>query len=211
MNNLKEFIRTTLDGVVNSLDSFADELNVSNILVYILVAIMAITVGVFGYNIIKLICAFALEPFAFSVGAALYTFLVTKLDWDLPKFVYYVFAIAFAILFCYLCFKRFNIIFFAIAYTAFSSLLLSVTEDATLATGGALLLAMICVSMLRISAVLFSSFAGSFLTVAVCGKVLTGLKFLQIATNDVAIYIALGAGVLFAILQFVFARYYKAR
>jgi hypothetical protein len=211
MNNLKEFIRTTIDGVINSLDSFADELNVSNILVYILAALLAITVGVFGYNIIKLICAFALEPFAFSVGAALYTFLITKLSWDLPKFVYYVFAIAFAILFCYLCFKRFNLIFFAIAYVAVSNILLSVTEDATLATGGALLIALLCVSMLRVSAVVFTSFAGSFLTVALCGKVLTGLKFLQIATNDVAIYVALGAGVLFAIVQFVFARYYKAR
>ena len=90
-------------------------------------------------------------------------------------------------------------------------MLLAFTNDNALAMGGALLLALICVALIRLVTVLVTSFVGSFLIVSLTGKVFTGLVFLQLGENDVAVIIALGLGLFLTIVQLISARYYQAR
>ena len=207
-----QYLRNTVGSTVGSVNAIAEQWNIAPMLFFILGTILALTVALFGYRIVKVICAVSVATYGFGIGVELYSFLITKFGIDfLPEFLTYVIAVLVAALFFFLGYKKFNYALFAMAYLITADLFLALTANVTLAMGGALVAALVCVFIIRVVSVLFTAFAGSFLAIAFIGQVLTNVGFLQFATNDLAVIIAVGVGVVSTLVQFIFSRYYYAR
>ena len=207
-----QYLRNTVGTTVDSVGAIAEKWNVAPMLFFILGAILALTVALFGYRIVKVLCAVSVATFGFGVGSELFVFLTTKFSLDfLPEFLTYVLAAIVAALFFFLGYKKFNYALFGMAFIMSVDIFMALTGNVTLAMGGALVAALVCVFIIRVVSVLFTAFAGSFLAVAFIGQVLTNVTFLQFATNDLAVIIAAGVGVVCTLVQFIFSRYYYAR
>lgn len=214
------YLKDTVGDAVHSISKLAAEVNFSNIGFLIIAALLALTVGVFGYRLIKLVSAVGFAAVGYTVGSALFRFLLLQEGMaELPEWLVYVCGGVLALLFFFLGFKKFTYVLFALAYTLFSGVIWDLTGEALLAMGGALILAMVCVFIVRVACVLITSFVGSFLAVGCIGTVLplvvnteTDMTFLLVnhPENDFGLIVAAGLGVIFAVLQFLFARFYKA-
>ena len=209
---LVEYLRKAVESVLGKLYSLAEKLNVSVILVYIVAALLAITVAVFGYRVVKLLFSVSLIPLAITAGLALYPYVIDLIKLDsVPKFVSYIFAIVFASLLCMMCFSKYSFVYFAVLCLAAYSVIFKATGNLVLSMCASLFIALLCVLILRVVVVLGTSFGGSILAVALAGRVLKDVSFLQLEPNDIALIVALGLGLVLAVLQFITARHYKAK
>lgn len=207
-----QHLKTEVVDVINSIKELAAEMNIAPGLFFVVGILLALTACVFGYRLLKVLCGIGLAGIGFSIGSALFAFLLMQPGMEtLPNVLTYVIAIALAVLFFFLGYKKYAFVVCLLAYFLGSNFMWGLTGDNTLALGGGLLLALLCVLILRISVVVLSSFIGSFLAVGFIGQMIPNMAMLQFSeTNDLAFIIALALGVIFMVLQFVFARFYKA-
>jgi hypothetical protein len=130
----------------------------------------------------------------------------------LPAMLTYVIGAVLAALFFFAGYKKFHFVLFAAAYTIANNFLLGYLGDRMVALGVALLIAILCVTLVRIMVVLLTSFMGSAIAVTLIGAMLPAeVTMMQMQSeNDFALVLALGLTVIFALVQFLFSRFYKA-
>ena len=208
-----QHLKSVMGDLVASLKEIAVDINIAEGAVFVAAILFALTAGVFGYRLLKFICAAGFAAVGYVVGSALFDFLLLQEGMaDLPPFLTYVIGGVVAVLFFVLGFFRFRFVLFAAAYTIGYNFIWGFFGDRMLALGGALLLAILCVIIVRVSVILLSSFLGSFVAVTLIGQMMPAdVTMIQIQSeNDFAFILALGVGLIFALLQFLFARFYKA-
>ena len=159
------------------------------------------------------VCAVGFAAVGYVVGSAIFDFLLLQEGMEtLPAFLTYVIGAVLALLFFFAGFKKFHFVLFSAAYTVGYSFVWGFFGDRMVALGGALLLAILCVTIVRISVVLLSSLTGSLVAVTLIGAMLPAdVTMMQMQSeNDFALVLALGLTLIFALVQFLFSRYYKA-
>ena len=208
-----QYLKSVMGDVVNSLKEIAFDINIAEGAVFVAAILFALTAGVFGYRLLKFICAVGFAAVGYVVGSAIFDFLLLQEGMEtLPAFLTYVIGAVLALLFFFAGFKKFHFVLFAAAYTVGYSFVWGFFGDRMVALGGALLLAILCVTIVRISVVLLSSLTGSLVAVTLIGAMLPAdVTMMQMQSeNDFALVLALGLTLIFALVQFLFSRYYKA-
>lgn len=207
-----QHLKTEVVGAVNSIKEMASQANVANGVYFIAVLILALIAGFFGYRLIKVLSALVLAGIGFTLGGAIFDFLLLQPGMEsLPGILTYVLSAVLAVAFFFAGYKKYNVVVCLMAYLVGSSFVWNFTGDSTMALGIGLIFAVLFAIIVRISVVVLTSFMGGFLTVACIGQFFPDLALLKFSeTNDIALIIALVLSVLFMVLQFVFARFYKA-
>ncbi len=198
-----------LSDMTGALEDLAEAFKLAPMIFYIAGLVLAAVIGVFGYKLIKLITAVVAGVIGYYfVGAELY-FLLTDLFKlkDLPEWAVYIPAAVFGLLFFALAFKKFSYTF----YTAMGLIGFAVTyfytANALLSIGGAFLLALICMYVVRFSFVILTSVFAGFAGVALLSAVLPDLNILRLSYDNLAaVGIAAGISLLFVIIQLIITR-----
>lgn len=207
-------MKDSVSDVIQSIKNLAADLNVAEGLLFVVGAVLALVVGLFGYRLLKLVSAVGMGVVGFGVGSALFDFLMLQgILPELPGFIAYILGAVLALVFAFLGYKKFTYALFYGAFSIISGFVWGLTGDATIAMGLGLLLAIIAILIVRVATVLLTSFVGSFLVIGFAGQMLTDLIDINIASanSDLGLLIALGLGAIFTLLQFLFSRFYKAQ
>ena len=210
------FIQQMKDSVgdaIQAIKNLAADLNVAEGLLFVVGAVLALVVGLFGYRLLKLVAAVGMGAVGFSVGTALFDFLLLQgILPELPEVAAYAFGGVLALVFGFLGYKKYTYALFYGAFAILSGFVWGLTGDAAIATGLGLFLAIIAVLIVRVATVLLTSFVGSFLVVGCAGQMLTEMIDINVASanSDLGLLIALGLGAIFTLLQFIFSRFHKA-
>ena len=207
-----QHLKSALADMVSSIKDIATDINIAEAVVLVAAMLFALTAGVFGYRLLKFICAVGFAGVGYVVGSAIFDFLLLQEGMEnLPAILTYVFGGVLALLFFFLGFKKFTYVLFAVAYLVGYNFFWGFFGDDTVAMGAGLILAVLSVLIVRVMVILLTSFAGSLTAISMVGALLPETAMVQIGgENDFALIVALGLGVIFALVQFLFARFYKA-
>lgn len=200
-----------LDFLKAQLTKLGDAIGCRDMIPMAVCAALAVVVGLFSYRLIKLWMGLSVGGIGYFVGTALFTLLDGKAD--MPDFLQYVFGGIIALAFLYLGFHKFSYVFFGLAATIGSFVVITYfPEERLLAAGGAILAALLAVFFFRIAVALISSFVGGMVLVGMLGELASDVEALQFQAGDnIAFYIGLGITVVFFICQLLICKPSYAR
>lgn len=172
------------------------------------VGLAAATVaGFFGYKLIKLLMGVCLGGVGYFVGVALFELWGETAEW-LPEWGCYICGAVFAVAFFCLAFAKFSYVVYSAFALAGYCTVMFYFENAVLAVGFAIVLAMVSVSWIRTAFVLASSFVSGVLCVAFLSELLPKVELLQLGEGAwFALCLGVALAALFAVVQFVTNRH----
>ena len=189
-----------------SLEAWAKQLGFDAWILFLAGLVAAVVVGFFGYKMIKLLMGLGLAYVGYFVGVEIFLNVQKSLTW-LPEWSSYIFGALVALLFMSLAVAKFS---YAV-YTAFALIgycvTLFYTNNAVLAVGGAVIFAILSVSLIRTVFICMSSFVSALLSVAFLSKLLPALTFLQFGEGQwVSFGIAIALTLVYIAIQFAINR-----
>ena len=188
------------------LSAWAKEIDISAWILFAVGLILAAAVGFFAYKLIKLIMALGFGYIGYFVGVELAGLFSDKAEW-LPEWSCYVFGAAVAIVFLGMAFAKFSYALFAVSGIAGYCVTLFYFDSQVLAVGGAIVLAVLSVTMIRTVFILASSFVCGMLCASFLAQLLPKVEFLQMVEGKwFSLCLALGLTAVFAVVQFVINR-----
>ncbi len=188
-NFFNDLTNTDLFGLLakltDGLTQGAEGLGISPMVFYIVGLVAALGIGVFGYKLIKLLtAAIAAVIGYYFVGAELYFWLSATLNLDLPTWVPYIPAAIFGALFFLMAFKKFSYAFYTVMALLGFVLTYFYTTNIVLAVGGALLLALLSMFILRVSFILLTSVSAAFVGVSMVSAMVPSLELLKLSYTN---------------------------
>ncbi len=205
---VKTDLLTLLSNATDAINEFAEGFGIPAFLFYIIGLVLAVGVGILGYKLIKLLSALIVAVAGYYlVGGELYFLLVDWMGLELSEWLVYIPAAIFGVIFFFIGFKKFSYAFFALMALIGYALTYFYTEVTLLAIGAAILLAFVCMYMVRFSFIVLTSFAAGMVSVACLSALLPDIIFFQMAyDNLIGVLIAVGVALIFAIIQLVITR-----
>ncbi len=212
-NFFSTFGQTDLFSMMTQLNDLltntANGYGIPTLIFFIVGLVLAVGIGIFGYKLIKLLNAAILAVAGYYlVGAELYFFVVNTFGLTtLPVWAPYIPAIIFGVLFFLFAFFKPTYAYYTIMAALGYIMAYFYTQNIFLALGGAVLLALLCMFFVRVSFIILTSVAGGFLATAMLGGILPGVAVLQFTANNwLALGIAGGIALIFAIIQLIITR-----
>ncbi len=196
------------DVATGTIGQIAEGIGLSASIFYIVGLLLAVGIGVFGYKLIKLLLALIAAGIGYYlVGVQLYNLFVQMTGLQLVGMLAYVPAIIFAVLFFFIGFKKFSYAFYTIMALIGFLITYVFTQAIFLAVGGAVLLALLCMFMVRVSFILLTSLAAGFISVLCLHGMLPNILLFDMAfDNMIGVLVALGVSLIFAIVQLIITR-----
>lgn len=197
-----------LTKLTDALKGGAEGFGIPPLVFYIAGLVVALGVGLFGYKLIKLLTAcIAATVGYYFVGAELYFLVVDWFKLELPTWAPYIPAVLFGALFFLMAFKKFSYAFYTVMALLGFVITYFYTQNVLLSIGGALLLALLCMFILRVSFVLLSSFAAAFVGISMVSAMVPDLTLLQLSyTNWIGLGITAGVALVFIAVQLIVTR-----
>ena len=194
--------------LTDGLTTGAEGMGIPPMVFYIVGLVAALAVGVLGYKIIKLLTAAAAAFVGYYfVGAELYFQIAEWLELDLPLWVPYIPAAIFGVLFFFLAFKKFSYAFYTVMALVGFILTYFYFKNVVLAIGGAILLALLCVCVLRIAFILLTSVVAAFVAVEMVAALVPTVELLQLSYTNLLGFAVVGvAALVFVVLQLIITR-----
>jgi hypothetical protein len=197
-------------------DQLADialHLHLKAVIFYIAAAVIAVLIGLAGMHLAKMLSTLGMTGFGYVLGIELFHFL--KLNAPLlakmPNWLSYVFGLAIAAFFLFLSWKRvLHVIFSLFVVVGYIFVANYVHENVLLALGGGILIALLATFMLKFMFILLTSVAGGMMLTSLLGEIWPKFSFLQLGTNKVALWVALGVALIFFLIQLATTRDYDA-
>ena len=201
-------ITTMLDGLNKSISDFAAEIVINPAILFGIGIAVAAIIGLFGYKMIKLLLSLSMAYLGYGIGVEVYKLLAEKTT-GVPEWMTYVCGALLAVLFLCLAFAKFSYIWFGCATVlGFAVMSVLIPEGYTwVMLGGALILGVIAIMLIRTMFVLATSLIASTLCVSFLSRILTEWSFLQIGENTYALWVVGALAVIFALVQFLSNRY----
>lgn len=196
---------SVLSDINANISSFAEKIHLPSLVFYILGVAIALFLGICGYKFIKLFMSLSFAAIGYCVGTEVVVFINSKLtDYETMSWVKYVLGGLFALLFLVLAFRKFSYVMFAeIALVGISTGLFYLDGNKVLALGTGLLLALLCVYIVRWAFIVISSAVGGFMIVDFLSQIITKADFLKLDSSIVALCIAIGLSVVFIVVQLI--------
>ncbi len=180
----------------------AESLHISPVILYWIGVAVAVCVGLTCYKLMKLwLGALAAVAGYYLTGNGLVMLFKVGVGKDVPIWVYVV-AVAVALVLFLLAFKSPTYVFYTFMAIVGFSMAYFYTQNAWVALLGALLLALVCVFLMRVAFILASSLVGGTLTVYLLGAIFPRVEALQLkAGNWTAMGVVVGISLAFAVFQ----------
>ena len=188
------------------LSAWATQLDIGAWVFFLVGLLATFAVGFFGYKLIKLILALGFGYIGYFVGVALTDVLTDRFEW-LPEWSCYIFGALVAILFLCMAFAKFSYALFSVFAFAGYCVTMFYFDNQVLAVGGAIVLAVLSVTLIRTVFILATSFGCGMLSVSFLAQLLPKVELLQMGEGKwFALCLALGLTAVFAVVQFVINR-----
>ena len=199
-------IYRVLDDLVASLETWAKQLGFEAWILFLAGLIATVLVGFFGYKMIKMLMGLGLAYVGYFVGVEIFLIAQKTLSW-IPEWACYIFGAVIGILFMSMAVVKFSYTL----YTAFAILgycvTLFYTDNAVLAVGGAVVFAILSVSLMRLLFILCSSFLCGILSITFLSKLLPRISFLKPGEGQwIALVAALVLMLIFILIQYALDR-----
>ena len=180
----------------------AESLRVSPVILYWIGVVVAVGVGLTCYKLMKLwLGALAAVAGYYLTGNGIVTFFKVGSGEDVPVWVYAL-AVAVAVVLFLLAFRSPTYVFYTFMAIVGFSVVYFYTQNALFAGLGALLLALICVFLMRVAFILASSLVGGTLAVCLLGAIFPQIDALRLkAGNWTAMGASVGISLVFAVFQ----------
>ncbi len=197
-----------------SVNNFAEKIGIPAAIFFWSLAALALLVGLGGLHLSKMVSALCVGGLGYFIGTILYGYLCTavKAVDNLPAFVAYIAGGVFALLFYILSLKKplpVMFVFFACLGGYLS--LVYISPNKLLAFGLAFLIGALCITLIKLAMVLFTSLLGGFAMVAFLGQIFKTATYFSLGRSMVALWVALGVSAVFVLLQLVSTRRYTIR
>lgn len=200
-------IFSALESFNGLLEEWADRLNMNVAILLWAGVALSVIIGFFGYKLIKPIMALGFGYIGYFVGEGIFDLLSEHIT-QIPDWTVYVIGGVVAVLFMCLAFIKFSYAMFTVAAVFGYFIAFFYTQDSVLAIGGAFLLAMLSVLLIRTVFILLSSFVCGITTVSLLSHIFPKASLLQLGNNQwMAICLTIGIALLFAVVQFVINRH----
>ena len=195
-----------LSDLSSTIEAWAKQLGFDAWILFLVGLVAAVVVGFFGYKMIKLMMGLGLAYVGYFVGFEIYTLMQKSLTW-LPAWGTYIFGAIIAILFMSLAVAKFSYALYTVFALVGYCVTLFYTDNAVLAVGGAVIFAILSVSLIRIVFICTSSFLGGMLSISFLSKLLPKLTFLQFGKGQwLALVAAIVLTLIFVVVQFAINR-----
>ncbi|MBQ3015105.1 MAG: hypothetical protein IJD75_08235 [Clostridia bacterium] len=190
---------------------WADSLGVSAVIFFAVGLAVALVLGFGGYKLVKLVAALTFGGVGYCVGEALFGFFKEQADW-LPEWGVYLVGGVVALAFLCMAFSKFSYALFTMFAFAGYFITSFYFNDAMIAFGGAILLAMLSVIFLRWVYILTSSFLCGFFGISFLSQILPDVELLQMEEgNWFSLCCAVALMLVFAVCQLVVTRKAKRK
>ncbi len=192
--------------LLNSLGAWiergAESIRIPPAILYAVGIVLAIGIGLSCYKLMKIwLGLLGAVAGYYLTGNGLMLFNAGSAR-DVPMLLVYVLAIVMAVGLFFLAFKNPTYVFFAVMAVAGFGMTYFYTQNELFSLIGALLLALICVFLVRVAFVIVSSLVGGTVAVSLLGALLPSMEILQLkAGNWVAMGIVVGLSAVFAAFQ----------
>lgn len=206
-------VLSILDKLNGSLTDLASKMHITPIIFYVATAVLALIIGLAGMHLAKVLMSFTAAGIGFACGAALFSYLKVDLalSWmaKIPDGFGYVLGLVIAIvLFIFGWKKCLNVIFLLFALVGFIVMNFYVPNHALLCVGGALLIGMIAMCIVRVAFVALTAAVAGFVLVNCIGEIWTGATWFLLGTGAIPFWVAVGLGAVCFIIQLVTTRNY---
>ena len=197
---------TVLSDVNSAINGWAEKLQLESFILFILAAVLAVSVGLFGYKLIKLVSALGMAYIGYFVGIEFYHIVAPRFSW-LPEWSAYIFAAVVAIAFLLLAFSKFSYTVYTMSAVMGYFITMFYVDNTVFAVGGALIFAMLSVHFLRIVFITTTSFISGLLTVSFLSQIFPKVAIFDTSSESIpSLILAYGLVVVFAVVQFVINR-----
>ena len=200
-------------GMLNDqLADLASRMHVNALVLYIAAGVVAALVGLAGMHLAKMFCMLGLGGIGYFVGVELFQYLVAEVSAlsKMPSYLSYVFGAVIAIVFFVFGWKKcLHAMFALFAVLGYVLVIHYVDDNAWLALGGAVLLAMISTLCMKVAFIAFTSAVGGFTLVSVLGAAWPKISFLQLGDRKSALWVALGVAIVMMVFQLLTTRRYR--
>lgn len=202
-----------LQKVNSEFAELAAKLNMNSLILYISAAVLALIVGFAGMHLVKVLTSFGVAGIGFMAGEWIFEHLKVELalSWmqNIPDALAHVLGIVLAIVLFILAWKRcLNVLFGVFAVLGFVAINFYAPGEYAIAVVGALLVGLVAVSIVKLAFIALTSVIGGFVAVSVLGGAWPTVSVLQIGTNAVALWIAVGLSVSCFVVQLISTRNY---
>lgn len=196
-----------LESVNNVCDRIALKLGINaNILLWAGLAV-SVLLGFLGYKLIKPLMALGVGGVGYLVGVEIFSLLDGKWSW-LPNWLTYVVGGVIAVAFICMAFAKFSYALFAFAGALGFFVTNFYLDNTMIAIGGAVVLAMLSVILIRTAYILTVGTLCGFATVSFLSGLFPGVAMFDLNyDNWMPICLAAGIAVLFVVVQFVVNRH----
>ena len=190
----------------DNLTELAAKMHVRALVLYILAAVAAALIGFVGMRMAKALSMVGVGAIGYLVGVELFNWMQGNVKGlaEMPEFLAYIFGGVLAIVFFILGWKKCLLAIFVMFGLVGYNLVVSYVPDANvwLAIGGFILLAMIAALILKVAFIALTSAVGGFALAGLMGMMLPDVSWLQLGTEQNAIWVAVGVSVVMMIVQF---------
>ncbi len=199
-------VYTVLADLNSTIEGWAEKIKIGSWIVFLIGLALAVGIGFFGYKLIKLMMGLGLAYVGYFVGVEVFALVQKPMDW-IPDWCAYIFGGLIALVFLALAFAKFSYTIYSVFALIGYCVTMFYTENLILAIGGAVLLAMLSVSLIRTVFIFSTSFFCGMITVSFLSKLLPVLTFLQFGQGRWGALITAGVlAILYAVVQFVINR-----
>ena len=212
MDGSMSFNTTNLTSVLSDLNTkisdFAAEIVLDPKILFGIGIALAAIIGLFGYKMIKLILSLSMAYVGYEVGADLIALVAEKIE-GTPAWMEYVCGGLIDVVLLAMAFAKFSYVWFGSA-AVLGYMVMTMFVPSTygwLALGGALLIAMLAVMLIRTMFVLATSFISGALCVSFLSAMFPNWTLLNLGESAYAIWFVCGVAILFALVQFISNRY----
>jgi len=194
-------IATVLARANAKIAAFAESISVPAFIFYVLGAVLAVGAGFLGYKLIKLLVSLSFTVVGYALGEELYLLVAGYFKLESFDWLAYVAGAVVAILFFFLAFKKFSYAFCAVMGVVGFMLGFFYVHDVSLALGCGIVLALVCMFMIRPAFILLTSGGGAFVAVSMVSALLPDVSYLKLNEGYIGLLVALGLTVLFVLVQ----------
>lgn len=192
--------------LISLLERFSAFIKLDTKISLIIAAVLALVVGFLGYRLKRLVMGVTFGAVGYFAGVALLPFLQEKIAAlaNAGDMIKYVVGGAFAAILLILAFAKYQYAMFAAyALIGYDLVYVYVSQSVLLLVGGALLLGLLSVLLVRFGYIVLTSVAGGFTGVIFLSALLPDVAVLKLGTDQTALWIALGVSVIFLLLQYI--------
>ena len=186
----------------DALAVMADSVNLPHTVAFLWGSLVAVLVGFLGYRYVKILPAAYFGVVGYALGSSLFVLANARFDLDLPNLCKHIVGLALMAGLAYLSYKKIAYALFCMAWFSAFVLAYFIYPNYILAIAVGLVAAMVAMHFVRYAVIIFTSFGGGFLLMAMVSAMAPDITRLSLEVGRTGKALAILVSLLFAVVQY---------